>query len=153
MLVNLLIWVEIILSHALSTFVSSIHQIPNADSLQWQRGSCILECLCRQIFTWETWTKSIVDWHHWPDRWLRLYKLQKNWQLVVFLLIWKKKKKRSASKLLHVYLSLQQHGGPSVTWPNSAYWWLWTAAIQLCVGGHRTVGSSLHWSYSATLLC
>lgn len=37
-----------------------------------------------------------------------------------------------------MYLSLQQHGGPSVTWPNSAYWWLWTAAIQLCGGAQNS---------------
>ena len=41
----------------------------------------------------------------------------------------KKKPKRSASRLLHVYLLLQRHGGHSVTWPNSAYLRLWTAAV------------------------
>lgn len=34
------------MSHALYTLVSWSHQMSHQDRLQWQRGSCVLECLC-----------------------------------------------------------------------------------------------------------
>lgn len=103
--------------------------MPNEDSLQWRAGSCAnLHMTEAHLYVWNVINEASLidttdvsaDWGNWI---LKNTKIEKCFDTN------QKKPKRSASRLLHVYLLLQRHGGHSVTWPNSAYLRLWTAAI------------------------